>query len=94
MQMGKGKIYPEKRDVRAIAILLATQGMIRLGEIPDPLNGQTLLDAAGAEFFIDLLAELQRKTSGNLLPDESAFLSDVLENMQKIYLKKTRAENG
>ncbi|HUU06508.1 MAG TPA: DUF1844 domain-containing protein [Patescibacteria group bacterium] len=91
IRMGKGKTYPEKKDIRTIAILLATQGMIRLGEIPDPLNGQATLDAAGAEFFIDLLIELQLKTSGNLLPDEVAFLSDVLENMQKIFLKKTRA---
>ncbi|MFH2108627.1 MAG: DUF1844 domain-containing protein [Chrysiogenia bacterium] len=92
--MGKGKTYPVKRDIRSIAILLVTQGMIRLGEIPDPLNGQTTLDTAGAEFFIDLLTELQLKTSGNLLPDEAAFLNDVLENMQKIYLKKTQAKNG
>jgi hypothetical protein len=92
--MEKGKTYPEKRDIRAIVILLATQGMIRLGEIPDPLNGQAVFDASGAGFFIDLLSELQGKTSGNLLPAEAVFLSDVLENMQKIYLKKTRAENG
>ncbi len=92
--MGKGKTYPEKRDIRAIVVLLAAQGMIRLGEIPDPLNGQAILDESGAGFFIDLLSELQRKTSGNLLPAEAAFLSDVLENMQKILLKKTRAENG
>lgn len=92
--MGKGKTYPEKKDIRAIVILLATQGMIRLGEIPDPLNGQAALDAAGASFFIDLLSELQRKTRGNLLPDEAAFLSDVLQNMQKILSRKKRAENG
>lgn len=92
--MGKGKTFPEKRDIRAIVILLATQGMIRLGEIPDPLNGQAAFDAAGAGLFIDLLKELQRKTKGNLLPDEAAFLNEVLENMKKIFLKKTRAENG
>jgi hypothetical protein len=94
MQMDKGKTFPEKRDIRAIAILLATQGMIRLGEIPDPLSGKADFQAAGAQFFIDLLSELQRKTSGNLLPDEEAFLRDVLENMQKIFLKKTQAGNG
>lgn len=92
--MEKGKTYPEKRDIRAIVILLATQGMIRLGEIPDPVNGQAILDASGAGFFIELLSELQRKTSGNLSADEAAFLSDVLENMQKIFFKKTRAANG
>ena len=94
MQMDKGKTFPEKRDIRAIAILLATQGMIRLGEIPDPLSGKTDFQTDGAQFFIDLLSELQSKTSGNLLPDEEAFLRDVLENMQKIFLKKTRAGNG
>jgi len=94
MQMEKGKTYPEKRDIRAIAILLVTQGMIRLGEIPDPLSGKAEFNAAGAEFFIDLLAELQRTTKGNLLPEEDVFLADLLENLQKIFLKKSRAENG
>ena len=92
--MGKGKTYPEERDIRAIAILLATQGMIRLGEIPDPLEGEAVFDPGGARFFIDLLAELQRKTSGNLLPDEAAFLDDVLENMRKVLAKKTESGNG
>jgi hypothetical protein len=90
--MEKRKVFPEKRDIRAIAVLLATQGMIRLGEIPDPLNGQAALDTDGARFFIDLLEELRHKTKGNLLPEEAAFLDDVLENMRKIFSKKM--ENG
>jgi hypothetical protein len=92
--MGKGKTYPEKRDIRAIAVLLATQGMIRLGEIPDPLSGQAALDAEGARFFIDLLRELREKTRGNLEAGEEAFLADVLENMQKILAKKSEAHDG
>ncbi len=92
--MGNGKIYPEKRDIRAITILLATQGMIRLGEIPDPLSGEAALDAKGARFFIDLLQELQRKTENNLLPDEAAFLGDVLQNLQQLFAKKSEAAHG
>ncbi len=92
--MGKGKAYPEKRDIRAIAILLATQGMIRLGEIPDPMSGQAALDAEGARFFIDLLRVLQAKTADNLSPEEAAFLGDALENLQRILAKKTDAKNG
>ena len=92
--MGTGKIYPEKRDIRAIAVLLATQGMIRLGEIPDPLKGQAVLDVEGARFFIDLLRELQGKTRNNLSPDEASFLDDIVENMQRILAKKTEAENA
>ena len=71
--MGKDKRYPEKRDISAIVILLATQGMIHLGEIADPLHGQKALNIEGARFFIDLLAELKRKTRGNLRNEESRF---------------------
>jgi hypothetical protein len=92
--MGQDKRYPEKRDINAIVILLATQGMIHLGEIVDPLHGQKSLNIKGAGFFIDLLAELKRKTQGNLEATESAFISDTLENMQKIFIKKTNTANG
>jgi hypothetical protein len=92
--MGNGKIYPEKRDIRAIAVLLATQGMIRLGEIPDPLSGEAALDAEGARFFIDLLQELQHKTENNLQADEAAFLVDMLENMRQLFAKKKDAPHG
>jgi len=92
--MGKGIVYPEKRDIRAIAVLLATQGMIRLGEIPDPLQGQPVLDVEGARFFIDLLQELRRKTENNLQPDEVAFLVDMLDNLRQLFAKKTGAAHA
>jgi hypothetical protein len=92
--MGKDKKYPEKRDISAIVILLATQGMIHLGEIADPLHGQKALNIEGARFFIDLLAELKNKTQGNLLNEETAFINDTLENLQKIVCKKTKTANG
>ena len=92
--MGTGKAYPEQRDIRAIAILLATQGMIRLGEIPDPLSGRAVLDTEGARFFIDLLRALQEKTENNLSPAEAAFLGDAVDNLRQILAKKTEAKNG
>jgi hypothetical protein len=92
--MGKDKKYPEKCDISAIVILLATQGMIHLGEIADPLRKQKALNIEGARFFIDLLAELKRKTQGNLLNEEATFISDTLENLQKIIRKKTNIANG
>lgn len=90
--MGNGKAYPEKRDIRAITVLLATQGMIRLGEIPDPLSGQAAVDTEGARFFLDLLRELKEKTRNNLLPGESAFLEEALGNLQAVFARK--AANG
>jgi hypothetical protein len=92
--MGKDKRYPEKRDIRAIVILLATQGMILLGEIADPLLGKKTMNIEGARFYIDLLAELQRKTQGNLQKEDSTFITDTLENLQKIIRKKTNTAHG
>jgi hypothetical protein len=92
--MGNDKRYPEKHDIRSIIILLATQGMIHLGEIADPLNGKKVLNIEGARFFIDLLAELKRKTQGNLRNEENEFISDTLENLQKIICHKINTANG
>jgi hypothetical protein len=92
--MGQDKRYPEKRDIRAITILLATQGMIHLGEIADPLHGEKAVNIEGARFFIDLLAELKRKTQGNLLVEETAFVSETLENLQNIIAKKANTRHG
>jgi len=92
--MGKSKRYPEKHDINAIVILLATQGMIHLAEIADPLTGQKVFNLEGAKFFIDLLAELKSKTQGNLKAEEIVFICDTLENLQKIINKKTDTANG
>jgi len=92
--MGQNKNYPEKRDIRAIVILLATQGMIHLGEIADPVHGQKTVHIEGAKFFIDLLVELKNKTRGNLDADETAFISDTLKNLKKIIAKKAHTPHG
>lgn len=91
--MGQDNKYPEKRDIRAIVILLATQGMIHLGEIADPLGGRKTVNINGARFFVDLLAELQRKTQGNLLAEEAVFVGETLENLQKIIAKKSNSSH-
>ncbi len=92
--MGQDRSYPEKRDIRAIVILLATQGLIHLGEIAEPLRGSKTVHIEGARFFIDLLAELDKKTQGNLLPEESAFIHDTLKNLEQVLAKKTDAAHG
>ena len=56
-----GGIYkrrtPEKRDIKAIVILLATQGMIDMGEIADPLHGRKPLNIEGARLIIKGIKE-------------------------------------
>ncbi|MCP4147008.1 MAG: DUF1844 domain-containing protein [bacterium] len=81
-----------KRDIKSIMLLLATQGMINLGEIPNPMTEEAHINLPGAEVFIQLLEELEVKTSGNLTPEETSFLKELLENLKKVYDKKLNAE--
>lgn len=81
------------RDIKAIVTLLATQSMINLGEIPDPITKEIQVNLTNAELFIDLLEELEKKTGGNLLEDEETFMRDVLRNLKKVYENKLKQGN-
>jgi hypothetical protein len=81
-----------KRDIKSIILLLATQGMINLGEIQDPVSTELKINLEGAQIFIELLEVLEVKTRGNLTPEEERFLSDILGNIKKVYEKKLTAQ--
>lgn len=80
---------PGGRDIRSIITLLATQCLIHLGEIPDPLTQATKINEEKARFFLGLLQVIKEKTKGNLDARESGFLADILENIEKIILQRT-----
>jgi len=77
-----------KRDIKAIILLLATQAMINLGEIKDPVSNESILNIDGARVFIELLEELEIKTRGNLTDEEDVFLTDILADLKKVFEKK------
>ena len=78
-----------KRDIKAIILLLATQAMINLGEIKDPVSNESILNIDGAQVFIELLEELETKTRGNLTDEEDVFLNDILTDLKKVFEKKS-----
>lgn len=77
-----------KRDIKAIIVMLATQGLINLGEMKDPLKNQLHFNLEGGELFIQLLEVLKEKTSGNLTSDEQAFLDRAIVNLTALYEQK------
>ncbi len=81
-----------RRDIKSVILLLATQGMINLGEINDPVSNEMTLNLEGAELFIELLEVLAEKTKGNLTPDEQGFLNDILTNIKQVYAKKLNTQ--
>ena len=80
-----------EKDIKAITVLLATQAMINMGEIPDPITHESREDIDGAATFIELVEVLTAKTKGNLTPEEDSFLVEVKANLDKVYQKKVNA---
>jgi len=77
-----------EKDIRSVVTLITVQCMIHLGQIPDPLSGQTQVNLNSADLFFGLLEILEEKTCGNLNVIEQSFLEDVMANLRKIRKKK------
>jgi hypothetical protein len=69
-------------------ISLSTQALALLGEIPDPVDGQTRVDLDGARQFIDILGMLRDKTRGNLDAQEAALLEGALYDLRMKYVDR------
>ena len=65
---------------------LATQALSSLGQIPDPVEGQPVIQKAVAKHFIDTLAMLEEKTKGNLTDEENEMLSGTLHQLRMVFV--------
>ena len=69
-------------DFQTIVSLLATQVMVSLGALPNPISGEAGIQPDHAKHFIDLLGILQEKTKGNLTPEEDQGLEKLLHELR------------
>ena len=77
-------------DFSSFVISLATTAMVHLGEGPvDSGAPPEDLDAAGQ--MIDILGMLEKKTEGNLSPEESRLVHDILYELRMKFLAKRKA---
>ena len=77
-------------DFSSFVISLATTAMVHLGEGPvDSGAPPEDLDAAGQ--MIDILDMLEKKTEGNLSPEESRLVHDILYELRMKFLSKRKA---
>jgi hypothetical protein len=65
---------------------LATQTLIELGQIPDPLDNRHSVQLDLAQHHIDMLSMLEQKTKGNLSSDETRILKEVLHQLRMAYV--------
>jgi uncharacterized protein DUF1844 len=79
---------PAEISFATFVISLSTQALALLGEIPDPVQGRTVVDLEGARQFIDILGILQDKTRGNLDAREAALLEGALYDLRMKYVER------
>jgi len=65
---------------------LAAQAMVSLGIFPNPVDGQTRILLHQGKHFIDTIALLSEKTSGNQTADETQTFEKVLHELRMIYV--------
>jgi hypothetical protein len=81
---------PLSIDFGRLVLSLARQTLMLLGEEPNPMDGRMEADLEGARETIDILMLLRAKTHGNLTPEESALLEQMIYELQMKYAHKTR----
>jgi hypothetical protein len=73
----------------SFVVSLASSAMVHLGEVPDPVSGQSATDLTMARHTIDLLGLLEEKTKGNLDEDEARLLRTLTYELRVKYVEKT-----
>jgi len=86
------KSVPDSIDFQTFILSLASSVQISMGLIPNPISGQVNQDLTNAKQTIDIIGMLEEKTSGNLSPEESGLLRNILFQlrMQYVELSKNR----
>ncbi len=71
-------------DFSTFVLSLVTSAMVHLGEAPHP-DGQKHKDLMLAKQTIDIIGLLRDKTQGNLSPEESRLVEEVLYDLRLRY---------
>jgi hypothetical protein len=65
---------------------LATEALVALGQVPNPLTNKAELQPEQAKYLIDTLEVLQQKTKGNLAPAEQQLIDSILHQMRMLFV--------
>ena len=78
----------EKATFLSIVLRMATGSYISLGLVEDPVNGKKNKDLEMAEYLIDSLRILKKKTKGNLDKEEEGYLSNIIQDLELKFVKE------
>ena len=84
-QTPQGEVDP---SFLTILYTMATQAMIALGEIANPLTKQVIVDEKQARWHVKSLLILEEKTRGNLSDEETKALEQVVTEIRQKFADK------
>jgi len=73
-----------------LVVMLASSAKIDLGELIHPYYKDKEINLPRARITINMISSLIKKTSGNLNIEEKKVLREILDDLQKTYVEKTR----
>ena len=76
-------------DFPSYVLSCYTQGLVLLGETPNPYTNQKEEDVEAVRNIIDILSMIEQKTKGNLSSEESQLLESVLYELRMKFMAKT-----
>ena len=77
-----------------LAAQFATQAMMELGEVQNPITGKSEVSLPRAKFTIDMLQIIKDKTQGNLSPEELQYLDGALYELRMRFMQKQKGDEA
>ncbi len=71
--------------------MLATQALLYMGAFPDPETGRAVVALDMAKIHIDMLADLEVKTKGNLSEPEARILQRTVHELRMEFVEMSKA---
>lgn len=85
----KQDFLPQEADFTFFISTLGMQASIALGDMPNPMTKKQETNLDQAKFFIDTIAMIKGKTSGNLSLEEDNFLDKLVYELKMRFVQKS-----
>ena len=82
---GGGMSFPPA-SFEMLVTTLATEALVALGQMPNPLTNKAEMQPEQAKYLIDTIEVLQQKTKGNLTAAEQQLVDSILHQMRMLFV--------
>lgn len=80
-------------DFNSLILSLSSSAMMHLGLLANPMTQKTEMNLPLAKQTIDIIAMLQKKTTGNLTDEESKFLESILYDLRMNFVEISKRKS-